>query len=799
MPSESNSSALGPGAVSPLRHLGAPRAAWRPSAPATSWDARRAREEREALVVSGVAAALLAGCGFVSWDARSDIDTLFLALASGLALTTLVASLWRREHNVIETSSLEERIELLEDLRWQARGDADYLKALLDEQTDVILRRDQNGRVKFANKAFCRTFNLSLITIMEKPFEPMVFDRNPAFAVDVEADEVRLDVAGPLPNWAVPATEKVHTSRGPRWIKWQHKRVQLAPGVGWEIQTIGRDVTDILEHEQILAAARDQAQSADRAKSRFLASMSHEIRTPMNGILGMTGLIRETGLSPEQRTYANAIHQSASTLLSLIDEILDFSKVEAGRIDLKREPVEIVACVQDVVELLAPKALDKNLEIAWSLAPDMPRKVLCDETRLRQILLNLIGNAIKYTETGGVSVWLGAEESSNAGCRVRCVVCDTGPGLGESERARVFMEFERTATADRSAASGTGLGLAIAKRLARSMNGDIEVTSTPGDGATFSLTLVLERLGPARALQAPATLAGSRVLLVTPPGIERRTIANFLRAIDVIVFEVDCAGLDAWSRVDERPEFDAVLVDCRVDPDQVSALIEKLNGAAGQERAPRSAVIAGPCERAEIERFKACGIENFLVRPVRPATLLSLLDGTISDEAMPREPASPPEPALPDPTAHQVRRVLLAEDNEINALLSRTLLERLGCDVILARDGQEAVDQSAAALQPGVDAFDVVLMDLNMPRLNGFEASARIVELYENAGRTPPAIIAVTANAFEEDRAKCIGAGMHGYLAKPFEPPALSDVLKIVFENASGSGAALEVDPTPLE
>ena len=789
MPSEPNSHAVGPGIVSPLREAGSSRADWRAARAPAAKQHDETRSKQEVLAVSGLVAAILGACGLVAWDPARSVDTVFLALSGIVALSTLAVALWHREQNAVATHSLEDRIELLEDLRWQARGDADYLKELLDEQSDIILRRDQDGLVKFANRAFCRTFNLSLITIMGKPFEPVVFDHDPSFSDDTDTSEAPEGVAGTgpaMPEWAVPATEQLHTSRGPRWIRWQHKPVQLGPGVGWEIQTVGRDVTDLLEHEHALAAARDQAQAADRAKSRFLASMSHEIRTPMNGILGMTGLIRETGLSPEQRTYANAIHQSATTLLGLIDEILDFSKVEAGRIELKREPVEIAACVQDVVELLSPKALDKGLEIAWSLAADMPRKVLCDETRLRQILLNLIGNAIKYTETGGISVWLGAEETANAGCQVRCVVRDTGPGLGENERTRIFMEFERTSTADRSAASGTGLGLAIAKRLAHSMNGDIEVTSTPGAGATFSLSLTLERLGLARALDVPESLAGSHVLLVSPAGIERRTIANFLRALDVIVCEVDCSNLAAWAASDDRPPVDMALVDCSVDAEYIHNLIAN-NHTSGTHRPEfRSAVIASPGERAAIERFKACGIENFLVRPVRPATLLSLLDGTLSGHTTTSAPVPELPPPQPNRDAHTGRRVLLAEDNEINALLSRTLLERLGYDVVLATDGQQAVEFAGAALAPGADAFDVVLMDLNMPRYNGFEASARIGELYAAAGIAPPAIIAVTANAFEEDRTNCIAAGMDGYLAKPFEPASLAAVLEIAL-NADGT------------
>ena len=732
-------------------------------------------------------AVLLFGCGLAGWDPAGDVDTLFTAVAAVVALATAGLSIRQRLHKAPAPFSLEERIEVLEDLRWQARGDADYLKALLDEQSDILIRRDLNGMVKFVNRAFCRAFDVSSAELADRPFGPVVLDRDATFTsgADVaDGSDWPYGSSDVMPAWAAPVTERIETSRGPRWIKWSHKRVDLGPGAGWEVQTMGRDVTEMRRHEQALAAARDQAQAADRAKSRFLASMSHEIRTPMNGILGMTGLMRETVLSPEQRTYADAIQQSATTLLGLIDEVLDFSKVEAGRIELRREPVDIAACVQDIVELLAPKAFDKGLEITWSLAPDMPRTLLCDETRLRQVLLNLVGNAVKFTETGGVSVWLGAQKARGAVYEVNFVVRDTGPGLGEDERQRIFMEFERAASAGRSAASGTGLGLAIAKRLAQSMNGDIGVVSSPGNGATFSLTLELERLGMAPALEVPVTLAGRHVLIVAHAGIERRTVANFLRTLDVLVTEVDCEAAERLAIEQHRSAIDYALFDASVDAERARRIIDRLAAENHGRGAPRSAVIAAPTGRDAIDRFKRAGIEHFLVRPLRPRTLVGLLDGSlVQTHAQLSEGPSPDDPQRAYLSARKGRagcRILLAEDNEINALLSRTLLERLGHEVVLAKDGQQAIDRAAEVLAPDGRLFDAVLMDLNMPVLNGFEASARIVEMYEAAGVPAPSIVAVTANAFEEDRANCLSAGMQGYLAKPFEATALEQVLEQV-------------------
>lgn len=681
----------------------------------------------------------------------------------------------------VTNAELAEKIETLEDLRWQARDTADHLQALLDSQSDIIIRRDCSGRLTFANRAFCTKFGLQLSGSIGKPFNCRPIERDRVLS-DADLRETG------LPAWAEPVTEKLKTNEGLRWIEWSHRRVHDTHSNEIAIQTIGRDVTSQRLHEQALAAARDDACAADRAKSRFLASMSHEIRTPMNGIMGMTGLLIETELSPEQQTYTNAVRKSASILLSLIDEILDFSKVEAGHLELSSDPVDIVECLQSVVELLAPRAYQKNLQLAWSTAPDMPAMFRGDEARLRQILLNLIGNAVKFTEVGGISIWMGADLSADpnnhagtdeAKYSIKVVIRDTGPGLSEQGRDRIFKEFERAVPSGATHESGTGLGLAIAQRLARSMGGGITVASREGHGSTFTLAICLPVAAPAEPPAAQITvegrLAGRTIAIVSPDLIERRNIADFLRAHEAEVLELaNPTALDVIASGSARRPPDTVLFNCNIDPAQAQAMLGKISAVG----AVRGAVIAATGKRSEFERFSSAGIESFLVRPIRPETLLALLSGEVDRLAAERSnspPSRPNPPALPDQPRSW--RTLVAEDNEINALLARTILKRLGCDPVVVTDGGEAIEAVARSLTGDSSAFDAILMDLHMPSVDGFEATAEIRRLCTAAGAPTPVIIAVTANAFQEDRARCLAAGMDDYLSKPFEPGDLKRVL----------------------
>ena len=574
-----------------------------------------------------------------------------------------------------------------------------------------------------------------------------------------------------MPAWAQPSVQRVELADGSRWIEWTHQRLEDVNGDDGGIQTIGRDVTRQRQHEQALSRARDEARAADRAKSRFLASMSHEIRTPMNGILGMSGLLGETEQSQEQRTYIQAVRKSAVTLLALIDEILDFSKIEAGHIDLASDPVDIVDCVQGAVELLAPRAYQKQLQLVWSTAPDMPRQYLGDEARLRQILLNLLGNAVKFTESGGISVWLGAEKSGGELDEIKIVVRDTGPGLSESARARVFMEFERAVPDGSLQESGTGLGLAIAQRLAQGMGGGIRVTSVLGAGATFELSIHLPRASQEEVPPFAECLRQRHVVIVSPEQIERRTIANFMRAHNMAVTEfAQFDDFAAWQIDENDLPPDTVLLDCNVDPEAA----QKALGLLSERTNIEAVVIAATGDRAEFDRFNRAGIDNFLVRPIRPSTLLALLAGKLDKRGTAR-----PMPDKVTTGNEKVLswRVLVAEDNEINALLARTILSKLGCTPVVVANGREAIEEVERSLTGKTPRLDAILMDLHMPEVDGLRATVEIRRMCLAAGLPRPAIIAVTANAFQEDREKCVAAGMDDYLSKPFEPGDLHRVL----------------------
>jgi PAS domain S-box-containing protein len=670
--------------------------------------------------------------------------TLFGAACGSIGWLLFSLRLIRRE-----VRDLRRRAEDLADHNWELKEAEERARSLLEAQGDLIVRRDGANVVTFANDAFCKLSGRSRADLVGSPL---------ALRVVEQGDSVY------LPDGTRIHDQNIATADGPRWIAW--REVVVRAGGHTQVQGVGRDVTDRVEAERALSGARDQAEAANRAKSRFLAMISHEIRTPLSGILGMSDLLLDTALTAEQATYAKAVKTSGDLLLSLIDEILDFSKIEAGRLDIEARAFDLCAMVEETVELVAPRAQEKRLEIGSYVESSLPRQVMGDPARLRQVLLNLAGNAIKFTEAGAVAIIVERKPGTD---QVRFLVRDTGEGIPAQQQDRIFLEFEQADNGLSRKFSGTGLGLAISKRIIERMGGEIGVESTPGAGSTFHVLLALPLAGgapPASVVDAPV-LGGSDVLIVAPTALSASLVAR--RLIDWGART--CLVPDEHSAISLLRErtWSAVLIDHALG----SEACERLAGATAA--ISRRVVLITPAERHQIAVLKQAGFTGYLVKPVRAVTLAAQMAAADDGLDHSGQEARPAEAKEGERATHGLA-VLVAEDNEVNALLAQALLTRLGHRATLVATGDAAVKAWRAAQAAG-DLFDLLLMDLHMPGGDGLAAARAIRAMErEQGGRRLP-IFALTANAFDEDRAASQAAGMDGFLVKPLDRRQLLNVL----------------------
>ena len=520
-----------------------------------------------------------------------------------------------------------------------------------------------------------------------------------------------------------------------------------------------------LDRLQVLEAAmqeRVQAEAASEAKSRFLATVSHEIRIPLSGVLGVADLLASTPLTREQQSYVSAVKDSGEALMGLVDGILDFARIEAGHLDLVPEPFDPVALVESVVELLAPRAHGKGLDLASYVGADVPSRLVGDPHRLRQVLLNLAGNAVKFTEVGGIGVAVGR-------CRdgqVLFTVSDTGPGVSPDKRAVIFEEYGQ---ADRSGArqqGGTGLGLAIVQRIVSEMGGGLAVGERVGGGALFAVRVALPAATDSSCLGRAAPigmLSGHRALIVSPETFQPAYLAGLLKDQGGTVVRVGSpvAAVALLQRPGEA--FDSIFVDCAGGDEEARALaaVARLVGVR------KTVLLFSPFERRRLGQAVAAGFDAWLVKPIRRASLAARFTAPFKPaEAQGRAPGR-------EAPRKDWVRVLLAEDDPVNALIARTSLERLGAEVTHVTDGQAAEQVIGSTLGGENRPFDLALMDVSMPVLDGLEATRRIRAAERGRSETPLLIVGTTAHALADARPACELAGMDDVLSKPIDQAQL--------------------------
>ncbi len=731
-----------------------------------------------------------------------------LTVALAFLINNLLTTRERREMLEKQTSELRASGARLEvSLRNAAAMNARLYqselryKGLVDAQGDAIFRRDSTSRLTYANEGFFKIFGLDPKRAIGYPFAPELHpeSRAPLFgsfaALEQGRGRARYD-------------QHVRTPQGFRWIAWEDYAIRDSYGRLVEVQSVGRDITERKALEDALTEARDSAEAASRAKSGFLATMSHEIRTPMNGVLGMGRLLLETDLRADQRTYAEAITQSGEALLTLIGDILDFSKIESGTLTLDEDEVEVRKLLNGVAELLGPRAHAKGIEIVTVVGHDVPRIIRIDEVRFRQVLTNLVGNAVKFTEKGGICVEIKMSHVQGRGF-LRIEVRDTGVGVPIQKRQDIFQEFVQADSSHARKFGGSGLGLAISKRLAEAMGGEIGLESGADGGSSFWFTLpaVVVEVAP----ENDKPLDGKRIAIVTRNKPLREGLS----------LQVEAAGGEAinFNHMVPSGRIDAILIDAGTEAEPIPFIQPEFDIPA--------LVLLTPAARGKLDVLKAMGFAGYLVKPVREVSLLTRLAICMEAHGKPvhehaehefvaQPPAAgsrlsmlaeaelpplqywperiaapePPErarPELPRPPAQQKvqsagngLKILLAEDNPVNALLIRELLRRRGHVTREVTSGTGAV----AAMEE--ERFDLLLTDIHMPGMDGIEATRAIRANEEKYGRARTPIVALTADVLETGKRACQEAGMDGFLTKPVDPSELEEMFLMLFPNEDG-------------
>jgi len=644
--------------------------------------------------------------------------------------------------------------ELLAVREQEAQRERRHLDALIDSAPLGILVVDRDNRVQRVNPRFQELFGYTSDEATGRDLYDLIVP-----ATDRPA-------AGDLQRRARAMGRAVaEVERRRKDGRVVPVRVSVAPvegGVSGDLFLQYEDISERREAERVMREARDTAERLAKARSSFLANMSHEIRTPMNAVVGFVELLLDTELTTDQRRALELVRSSAEALLTILNDVLDFSKIEAEHLELEAIPFDLQKMLHSTVGLLAVRAREKHLELITDIGLDFPALVRGDPTRVRQVLTNLIGNAIKFTDEGEVVVRAFAAPAGDHAVRVEFSVRDTGIGISSEQLSSIFQEFTQADASMTRRYGGTGLGLAIARKLVTLMGGELKVESELGKGSTFSFRLLLAVEAPAaRATSAGVSLGSRRVLIVDDNETNRRILRDILAGAGMALREAPSAadGIDALREAHRGgAPVELAIIDAQMPEQDGFALAAEIR-ATPELAATRLLLLTSAGQRGDAQHCREVGINAYLTKPIARADLLEALSALF---AAPAGGASSDEAIITRHTIAEARRrmhILLAEDNPVNQQVAATMLRKRGHEVDVVADGAAAV----AAVRGTV--YDVVLMDIQMPEMDGFAATEAIRALPERAGLP---IIALTAHALSGERDRCLSHGMTGYLTKPF-------------------------------
>jgi len=669
--------------------------------------------------------------------------------------------------------------------------DSEALYSSLVENLPVqVLRKDLAGRFEFANKSFCDLMGLSMSQIIGKTD----YDFYPSeLAEKYRADDRWVAETGQL----FEDEEKNKRADDVRDVQVMKSAVHDAGGRVVGTQVVFWDVTERKRAQEQLAQAKEAAETANRAKSAFLANMSHEIRTPMNAILGMTEVVLDMPLTAEQQEFLTVVKESGEALMAVLNDVLDFSKIEAGRIDLEQAVFDLHESLSDTMKSLAIRAHHKGLELAFEIRPDVPVAVVGDSVRLRQIVVNLVDNAIKFTESGEVIVEVRKDAETDEDLLLHFAVNDTGVGIAEEKRSVIFDMFEQADSTTTRRFGGTGLGLAICARLVELMGGEIWVDSAPSRGSVFHFTGRFRKAGEEMEPAAPARPSGLqalRVLVVDDNPIHRRIVEEILDRWE-IRSSLAPGAEEALALVEEACREDdpycLVVADGEMPQTDGFMLAERIRRDGGLGRTTVVMMISGDRPDEEL-RSRQAGAAAFVVKPIKESELIDAIVMALDTSGVEQEAAR----LLAVKRTRRARplRILLAEDSAVNQKLVLTLLARQGHEAMVAGNGKEAVKAVAS------QAFDLVIMDIQMPEMDGLTATTEIRAREKITGRHVP-IIAMTAHAMKGDRERCMESGMDGYVSKPIRSRHLFDVIDNVLSRVGDpmGGMPATSAPKPIE